>query len=49
MQAFEADMGRRGGSDLRWLQQARRSGTTQDKVAAMSVLLQVGRSVYTAF
>jgi hypothetical protein len=42
LQAFEQDMGRRGGQDLRWLQQARRSGTTQDKVAAMSVLVQVG-------
>lgn len=41
LQAFEADMGRRGNQDLRWLQQARRSGTTQDKVAAMSVLVQV--------
>ncbi|GAB4813011.1 hypothetical protein N2152v2_000057 [Parachlorella kessleri] len=39
-QAFEQSMGRRGEQDLRWLQQAKRSGTTQDKVAAMSVLVQ---------
>ena len=35
-------MGRRSGADAKWLQQVRRSGTTTDKVAAMSVLVQDG-------
>jgi ribosome biogenesis protein MAK21 len=30
------------GGDAKWLQQVRRSGTTSDKVAAMSVLVQDG-------
>lgn len=37
---FEADMGRKGGQDARWLQQVRRSGTTADKVAANSLVIQ---------
>ncbi len=32
--------GRRGGQDVKWLQEVRRSGTTADKVAAMTLLLQ---------
>ena len=35
-------MGRRSSADAKWLQQVRRSGTTSDKVAALSVLLQDG-------
>ncbi|KAI7841479.1 hypothetical protein COHA_004873 [Chlorella ohadii] len=35
-------MGRRSSADAKWLQQVRRSGTTADRVAAMSVLLQDG-------
>ncbi len=29
-----------GGADARWLQQVRRSGTTADKVAAHSLIIQ---------
>ncbi len=32
--------GRKNGQDARWLQQVRRSGTTSDKVAALTLLLQ---------
>lgn len=32
--------GRKNGQDSRWLQQVRRSGTTSDKVAALTLLLQ---------
>ena len=42
MQAFEQNMGKRSSGDSKWLQQVRRSGTTSDKVAAMSVLVQDG-------
>jgi ribosome biogenesis protein MAK21 len=39
--AFEASAGRqKGGSNLQWLQQAQRGGTTSDKVAAMALLVQ---------
>ena len=38
---FEAEMGRKGGQDARWLQQVRQSGTMSDKVAAITLLLQV--------
>lgn len=39
--AFEATAGhQKGGSNLQWLQQAQRGGTTTDKVAAMAVLVQ---------
>ncbi|CAL8467747.1 g7285 [Coccomyxa elongata] len=38
--AFENAIGRRGGQDVKWLQEVRRSGTTADKVAAMTLLLQ---------
>lgn len=38
---FEAELGRKNGQDARWLQQVRRSGTTSDKVAALTLLLQV--------
>jgi hypothetical protein len=43
-QAFEQNMSKRSssGGDAKWLQQVRRSGTTSDKVAAMSVLVQDG-------
>lgn len=32
--------GRKNGQDARWLQQVRKSGTTSDKVAALTLLLQ---------
>ena len=32
--------GRKNGQDARWLQQVRRSGTTSDKIAALTLLLQ---------
>ena len=32
--------GRKNGQDAKWLQQVRRSGTTSDKVAALTLLLQ---------
>lgn len=32
--------GRRDGQDMKWLQEVRRMGTTADKVAAMTLLLQ---------
>ena len=35
-----ANVGRKNGQDARWLQQVRRSGTTSDKVAALTLLLQ---------
>ena len=39
--AFEASASRqKGDSNLQWLQQAQRGGTTADKVAAMAVLVQ---------
>ena len=39
--AFEASAGhQKGGSNVQWLQQAQRGGTTTDKVAAMAVLVQ---------
>ena len=39
--AFEASASRqKSGSNLQWLQQAQRGGTTSDKVAAMAVLVQ---------
>jgi ribosome biogenesis protein MAK21 len=39
--AFEASANRqKGGSNLQWLQQAQRGGTTSDKVAAMALLVQ---------
>eukprot|EP00887_Chlorella_sp_A99_P005084 scaffold25.g5084.t1 len=37
--AYEADVGRRRGQDARWLQEARRAGTTQDRVAAQALLV----------
>lgn len=37
---FEQELGRKNGQDARWLQQVRRSGTTSDKVAAITLLLQ---------
>lgn len=39
---FEKSLQRRNAGDARWLQQVRRAGTTADKVAAMSMLVQVG-------
>ncbi|KAI3423892.1 hypothetical protein D9Q98_009726 [Chlorella vulgaris] len=41
-QAFEQSMERRSGADAKWLLQVRRGGTTADRVAAMSVLVQDG-------
>jgi len=41
---FEKDLARRNAADSRWLAQVRRGGTTADKVAAMTLLVQVGGS-----
>lgn len=41
-QAFEQNVGRRSSADAKWLQQVRRGGTTADRVAAASVLVQDG-------
>lgn len=38
---FERDLARRNAADSKWLAQVRRSGTTADKVAAMTLLVQV--------
>jgi hypothetical protein len=43
---FEAEMGRKGGQDARWLQQVRQSGTMSDKVAAITLLLQVSPTAW---
>jgi hypothetical protein len=40
---FEADVSGRNGQDARWLQQVRKSGTTADKLAALTLLVQVVR------
>ena len=47
-QAFEQNMGRRSGADAKWLQQVRHGGTTSDRVAAMSVLVQDGAAANLA-
>jgi ribosome biogenesis protein MAK21 len=39
--AYEQALGRRSAGDARWLQQVRKSGTTADRVAAMTLLVQV--------
>jgi hypothetical protein len=39
---FERDLERRNPSDAKWLAQVRRGGTTADKVAATTLLVQVG-------
>lgn len=41
--AFEKDLGRRNAADAKWLAQVKRGGTTADKVAAMTLLVQVRR------
>ncbi|EFN54473.1 hypothetical protein CHLNCDRAFT_52919 [Chlorella variabilis] len=46
--AFEQNMGRRSGADAKWLQQVRHGGTTSDRVAAMSVLVQDGAAANLA-
>jgi len=46
--AYEQALGRRSAGDARWLQQVRRSGTTADRVAAMTLLVQV-RSSFLCF
>lgn len=40
-QVFERDLSKRNSSDARWLQQVKRSGTTSDKIAATTLLVQV--------
>jgi hypothetical protein len=42
---FEKDLARRNSGDTRWLAQVRRSGTTSDKVAAMTLLVQVRQAL----
>lgn len=39
--AFESTLARRNAADAAWLQQVRRAGTTRDKVAAATLLIQV--------
>jgi hypothetical protein len=40
---FERELARRNAADHKWLQQVKRAGTTSDKVAAATLLMQVGR------
>ncbi len=40
-EVFEKDLQKRNAADARWLQQVRKAGTTQDKIAAMTLLVQV--------
>ena len=40
--AYEREMSRRNASDAKWLAQVKRSGTTADKLAAATLLVQVG-------
>ena len=41
-QAFQGSMAQKSAADARWLQQVQRSGTTADRVAAVTLLVQVG-------
>lgn len=47
-QVFERDLGKRNSSDARWLQQVKRSGTTSDKIAATTLLVQVREASLTS-
>eukprot|EP00798_Chlamydomonas_sp_ICE-L_P018712 gene18712-25235_t len=38
--SFEKDMSKRNAADAKWLDQVKRSGTTQDKVAAITLTIQ---------
>jgi hypothetical protein len=38
---FERELGKRNAADAKWMQQVKRGGTTQDKVAVMTLLVQV--------
>lgn len=40
-QAFEQDLAKRNSSDARWLAQVKKSGTTSDRIAAQTLLIQV--------
>lgn len=42
---FDRELQRRNAADHKWLQQVKRSGTTADKVAAMTLMIRVSRSV----
>lgn len=39
--AFERGLSKRNAADAKWLAQVRQSGTTQDKVAAFTLVIQV--------
>ena len=41
---FDRELQRRNAADYKWLQQVKRSGTTADKVAAMTLMIRVSRS-----
>ena len=38
---FDSELARRNASDFKWLQQVKRSGTTADRVAAMTLMIRV--------
>mmetsp|Transcript_8714 Transcript_8714/g.18540 ORF Transcript_8714/g.18540 Transcript_8714/m.18540 type:complete len:1163 (-) Transcript_8714:938-4426(-) len=40
VQAFDRELQRRNAADYRWIQQVKRSGTTADRVAAMTLMIQ---------
>ena len=41
--AFDRDLAKRSSADFKWLQQVKRSGTTADKVAAMTLMIRVSK------
>ena len=43
--SFERELEKRNSADYKWLQQVKRSGTTADKVAAMTLMIRVSRDV----
>ena len=38
---FDSELARRNAADFKWLQQVKRSGTTADRVAAMTLMIRV--------
>jgi hypothetical protein len=40
---FERELQRRNSADFKWLQQVKRTGTTADKVAAMTLMIRVSK------
>lgn len=41
--SFERELEKRNSADFKWLQQVKRSGTTADKVAAMTLMIRVSQ------